>query len=392
MILIKEVPEYIETKSGKFANVPVSGIVIRSIQSIPYEEDLRDDDFDMFPGFGMVKIYDPRGFNLTISLENFSQLLKNVTIVNGVIQEDLYYVIKDSRFEFFYHRRVRDELRSDKNLWLISEKTETRKLVSSSSFVSGNRYSYVLEDDIDCFFGPFCGPIRRRKRDKEEIPILIYLGEEKRKHYWEGSSSYLRTGLFFNIATREIIDYACIPRDISWFLIQEQDPADLEIMRDAILRFKESRFGSKGKFLKLDISEAINKDPVWDWVDNIDGYIEETKKHPDICGRFVKRVNDKEINVIDIYPYAEYSRRRRIIRYRQDLRKITIEEDGSSIEEKRVTAELVSDNLKAYLEDLVRTSKCVAVNGGARRYIKVIDNAGDESTLENIDNMCLKLE
>ena len=389
MILIKEVPEYIETKSGKFANVPVSGIVIESIHSIPYEEDLKEDDFNLFPGFGMVKIYDPRGFNLVISPENLNQLLKNVTIVNGVIQEDLYYVIKDSRFEFFYPRHFRDELRSDKNLWLISEKTETRKLVSSSSFVSGNRYSYVPEDDIDCFFGPFCGPIRRRKRDKEEIPILIYLGEEKRKHYWEGSSSYLRTGLFFNIATREIIDYACIPRDISWFLIQEQDPEDLEIMKDAILRFKESRFGSEGKILKLDISETIDKDPVWDWIDNVDGYIEKTKKGNYVFGRFVKRVNDREINVIDIWP--DYYDGKRNVKYQQELRKFTIEED-SSIKEKRTYTVLVSSNLKDYLESLVRTSKCVATNGSAWKYIKVIDNAGDESTLENIDNMCLKLE
>ena len=385
MILIKEVPEYIETKSGKFANVPVSGIVIESIHSIPYEEDLREEgDFpDIFPGFGTVKIYDPRGFNLVINLENLNQLLNSVTIVNGVIQEELHYVVKDNEFEFFYPRRFRDELRSKQNLWLISEKTETRKLVSSSSLVPGNRYSYVLEDDVDCFFGP----IRKRRR-KEDAQILIYLGEVRRKHYWEGCSGYIRTGLFFNIATREIVDYSCIPRDVSWFLIQEQDPTDLEIMKDAILRFNESRFGSEGKILKLDISEAIDKDPVWDWIDNVDGYIEKTKKGNYVFGRFVKRVNDREINVIDIWP--DYYDGKRNVKYQQELRKFTIEED-SSIKEKRTYTVLVSSNLKDYLESLARTSKCVATNGSARKYIKAIDNAGDESTLENIDKVCLKL-
>ena len=71
------VPEAFE-KLEEIKNTPVSGIVIKRVDP-----------------FGNAEVYDPRGF--TCHITNFNELLEKVDISRGVIQEDLWYGLKNTR-------------------------------------------------------------------------------------------------------------------------------------------------------------------------------------------------------------------------------------------------------------------------------------------------------
>ena len=100
MIIVKEIPETISVSvnskqlvlpstKNKFTpealetledikNTPVSGIVVKGVNS-----------------WGNIEIYDPRGF--TCCITNFDDLIKKVDISRGVIQEDLWYGLRNTK-------------------------------------------------------------------------------------------------------------------------------------------------------------------------------------------------------------------------------------------------------------------------------------------------------
>lgn len=99
MIIVKDIPDIIKVNTKTYStplvlpenekdyepgvlkeikNTAVSGVVVKRINS-----------------WGNVEIYDPRGF--TCCITNFDDLIEKVDISRGVIQEDLWYGLRDTR-------------------------------------------------------------------------------------------------------------------------------------------------------------------------------------------------------------------------------------------------------------------------------------------------------
>ena len=99
MIIVKDIPDIIkiDTKSystplvlpgnekdyepgvlKEIKNTAISGVVVKGVNS-----------------WGNIEIYDPRGF--TCCITNFDDLVKKVDISRGVIQEDLWYGLRNTR-------------------------------------------------------------------------------------------------------------------------------------------------------------------------------------------------------------------------------------------------------------------------------------------------------
>jgi len=77
---INEIPEYIFNWDKKYMNVPVSGVRIAT----------------EFRTMGTPPLIDPRGFNVRISLDNLLLLIGCTSIVNGVIDDEIWYGVNNN--------------------------------------------------------------------------------------------------------------------------------------------------------------------------------------------------------------------------------------------------------------------------------------------------------
>ena len=373
IVLIKEIPEYIETESGKYQNIPEaighSFVPPKFFCYGEFEED--------FPLLGGVKIYDPRGFRVVISIENLGNLLKNVSVVNGIIQDELYYAIEDND-RLPWHPFMRS-CHKEESLWLLSDKTETKKRVSSSDLVPGNRYSYVREED----------PMERHHK-KKEARTVVFLGSVKRRSLlkkYEGYEDTIR--IFIDVATKEVISKSEIPSFCIWYLLDEQDPSDLELMKEALDRYNNSRFGGSGEAVKLDVDdESVKTSAPWPWT--VEEYIKKSKHNYNVTGRFIRKVDDQKITVLDISP-LERSDRRHANNY--ELCLLTFQIEDGKVKCTESYNYLDWELTQGYLNSAVKDSICLCKAGEwYGSYIRVTDNFGDSSNLREIDNVCLKLE
>lgn len=99
MIIVKDIPDIIKIDTQSYStplvlpgnekdyepgilkeikNTAISGVVVKGVNS-----------------WGNIEIYDPRGF--TCCITNFDDLIKKVDISRGVIQEDLWYGLRNTR-------------------------------------------------------------------------------------------------------------------------------------------------------------------------------------------------------------------------------------------------------------------------------------------------------
>ena len=379
IILIKEVPEYINIESGKYKNIPVSGIVIESIGT-PFPPFCgKGSDFydEACPSSQSVGIYDPRGFRIQISLKNLENLMRSVSIVNGVIQEELFYATRDVFHNPWSHRRDREIL------WLVSEKDNLKLIVPSLKLIPGNRYSYIDDDDFD-----YSRPWRRHK-EKANLRTLVYLGELS-KTLWYGR--YQNAGketirAFVDLETGEFVPY--VSNYVYWFLVKKQDPDDVELMNRAISLFNNSMFGKSGKISRLDISEVTPEDS---WEMTIEEFVQKSKHDsniPDV--RFIKKISDKEIHVLMVSPYARTDRRR-INSYELKLNKVYIDNKHGLNEDYSFNT-ISWDLIEGYLTSMAATSVCVNNNRRYRNLINVIDSSGNICSYGDIcdDSIPLKI-
>jgi len=379
IILIKEVPEYINIESGKYKNIPVSGIVIESIGSPlpPFCGGSSDFYDEAYPSPQSVGIYDPRGFRVQISLENLENLMRNTSIVNGVIQEELFYASRDVFSDPWSHRR------NHEILWLASEKDNLKPIVSDSKLIPGNRYSYINEDVFDYF------RLWRRHKEKANLRTLVYLGELS-KTLWYGK--YQSVGkevirAFVDLETGEFVPH--VSSRACWFLIREQDPDDVELVNRTVSLFNGSMFGKSGKISKLDISEITSEDS---WEMTIEEFVQKSKHDSNIPGlRFIKKISDKEIHVLMVSPYSRADRRR-INSYELKLNKVCID-NKHGLNEDYSFDTLSWDLIEGYLVSMAATSVCVNNSRRYRNFINVTDSSGNVCSYGDIceDSVPLKI-
>ena len=332
--LIKEIPEYLDTREGVFKNIPVSGIVIESI-------DFPDFDFDEGPlsSFG-VKIYDPRGFRLRISYSNLCEIMKHATIVNGTIEEELYYARPSERREngmFFPFCGFPGE-ESFFDWCLVSKDKEINKTVNSTSLVPGNRY--LRERPLE--FGH-----RREKKNKEDI--LVYLGTFEINNVPYKS----KTHLFVDVKEECIIEESIHSRSL-WTLISEQHPADLDLMGMAINKFKESAFGDYAELEKLIPSSKVIDDTF-----EVKSFI-ESSKHTTKTKCFIKLVGDLDLRVMKIVSEERRDRRRNYWYYVHESR-YYINKHGRLISDCSYAHHMIQKDLIKFCSEL-EGYRCVSLN------------------------------
>lgn len=294
VVFIKELPEQIKIGDKVFSNVPVSGVVVESVDAPGFIEERRHCQgfWGMMHGLdlGGVVIYDPRGFRLRISQTNFSKIMREVNIVRGVIEDEVYYAKADNPLDHthFFPSFLKSDFPDDYDWCIITKSTKTRKVVDVryNELVPGNRYCY---DDSDYGeFGDECIPY---KKDRN---IFVYLGHLKAKSlYWKGYRG--DEDVFVNLNTSEI---TTVKTHISqrWCLLEEQSPEDLDLVKVALEKFNKSSFSDNARIEKLDIAHDAPLDTEFD----LDKFKEESKRGEHFrC--FIKKISDQEIRIRCLY-------------------------------------------------------------------------------------------
>lgn len=104
MIIVKDIPDIIKINLSESVSCLVlpsgekdevaAGAVLKEIKNIP-TSGVVIKKIDPYCSRGTVQIYDPRGFSCNIT--NFDELIEHVDISHGVIEQELWYGIRNTR-------------------------------------------------------------------------------------------------------------------------------------------------------------------------------------------------------------------------------------------------------------------------------------------------------
>ena len=179
---INEIPEYIFNWDKKYMNVPVSGVRIATETKTT----------------GTPPLIDPRGFNVSISLDNLLLLIGCTNVVNGVIDDEIWYGVNNNG-EYVP----------------ITKKMKVRTMVTK--LIAGKKYYY-------------CAPNFSFK-SPEFDGEYIYLGKSSiniiHTHYDKSRDIHL----FIDLKTLEIVYMKLsgdiFPRHVFYEIPQESDYSEL---------------------------------------------------------------------------------------------------------------------------------------------------------------------
>lgn len=179
---INEIPEYISIWDKKHMNVPVSGVRIATETKT----------------MGTPPLFDPRGFNVSISLDSLLLLIGCTSIVNGVIDDEIWYGVNNNG-EYVP----------------ITKKMKVRIMVTK--LMAGKKYYY-------------CAPNFSFK-SPEFDGEYIYLGKSKINIFHAHYNRSRDIHLFIDLKTMEIVYMKLIgdifPRHIFYEIPQESDYSEL---------------------------------------------------------------------------------------------------------------------------------------------------------------------
>lgn len=179
---INEIPEYISIWDKKHMNVPVSGVRIATETKT----------------MGTPPLIDPRGFNVSISLDSLLLLIGCTSIVNGVIDDEIWYGVNNNG-EYVP----------------ITKKMKVRIMVTK--LMAGKKYYY-------------CAPNFSFK-SPEFDGEYIYLGKSSINIFHAHYNRLRDIHLFIDLRTMEIVymklNGDIFPRHVFYEIPQESDYSEL---------------------------------------------------------------------------------------------------------------------------------------------------------------------